>query len=64
MACWFCLLANSVIYSTADGDCSEIAVIACGGLVGLSDIMACNATPRQAVVQRSGWAWRLPARHI
>lgn len=51
----------SLLYTTADGDCSEIAVIGCDGLVGLSVFMGGNATPHQAVVQSAGWAWRLPA---
>ena len=54
----------SLLYTTADGDCSEIAVIGCDGLVGLSVFMGGNATPHQAVVQSAGWAWRLPARSI
>ena len=52
----------SLLYITADGDCSEIAVVGCDGLVGLSVFMGGNATPHQAVVQTAGWAWRLPAR--
>ena len=54
----------SLLYTTADGDCSEIAVIGCDGLVGLSVFMGGNATPHQAVVQSAGWAWRLPARSV
>lgn len=54
----------SLLYTTADGDCSEIAVIGCDGLVGLSVFMGGNATPQQAVVQSAGWAWRLPARSV
>ena len=54
----------SLLYTTADGDCSEIAVVGCDGLVGLSVFMGGNATPHQAVVQSAGWAWRLPARTV
>ena len=54
----------SLLYTTADGDSSEIAVIGCDGLVGLSVFMGGNATPHQAVVQSAGWAWRLPARSV
>ena len=54
----------SLLYTTADGDCSEVAVVGCDGLVGLSVFMGGNATPHQAVVQSAGWAWRLPARTV
>ncbi len=54
----------SLLYTTADGDCSEIAVVGRDGLVGLSVFMGGNATPSQAVVQSAGWAWRLPARDL
>ena len=54
----------SLLYTTAEGDCSEIAVVGCDGLVGLSVFMGGNAAPHQAVVQSAGWAWRLPARCV
>ncbi len=54
----------SLLYTTAEGDCSEIAVVGCDGLVGISVFMGGNATPSQAVVQSAGRAWRLPARAI
>ena len=54
----------SLLYTTADGDSSEIAVIGCDGLVGLSVFMGGNGTPHQAMVQTAGWAWRLPARSV
>lgn len=54
----------SLLYTTADGDCSEIAVVGCDGLVGISVLMGGNATPSQAVVQSAGQAWRLPARTV
>ena len=54
----------SLLYTTADGDCSEVAVVGCDGLVGLSVFMGGYATPHQAVVQSAGWAWRLPARTV
>ena len=54
----------SLLYTTAEGDCSEIAVIGCDGLVGLSVFMGGNGTPHQVVVQSAGWAWRLPARSV
>ena len=54
----------SLLYTTAEGDSSEIAVVGCDGLVGISVFMGGNATPSQAVVQSSGQAWRLPARVV
>lgn len=54
----------SLLYTTAEGDCSEIAVVGCDGLVGISVFMGGNATPSQAVVQSAGQAWRLSARAV
>jgi len=54
----------SLLYTTAEGECSEIAVVGCDGLVGISVFMGGNATPSQAVVQSAGQAWRLSARAV
>ena len=54
----------SLHYTTAEGDCSEIAVVGCDGLVGISVFMGGNATPSQAVVQSAGMAWRVSARAV
>lgn len=54
----------SLLYTTAEGDCSEIAVVGCDGLVGISVFMGGNTTPSQAVVQSAGQAWRLSARAV
>ena len=54
----------SLLYTTAEGHCSEIAVVGCDGLVGISVFMGGNATPSQAVVQSAGQAWRLSARAV
>ncbi len=54
----------SLVYTTAEGDCSEIAVVGCDGLVGISVFMGGNATPSQAVVQSAGLAWRMSARAV
>ena len=51
----------SLIYTTEDGACSEVAVVGHDGLVGLSVFMGGHAMPSQAVVQSAGWAFRLPA---
>ena len=54
----------SLLYTTAEGECSEIAVVGCDGLVGMSVFMGGDATPSRAVVQSAGQAWRLPARVV
>ena len=54
----------SLLYTTQDGDCSEIAVVGHDGVVGISLFMGGNATPSQAVVQSAGRAYRLPARSL
>jgi CRP-like cAMP-binding protein len=52
----------SLLYTTQDGDCTEIAVVGHDGVIGISLFMGGNATPSQAVVQSAGRAYRLPAR--
>jgi CRP-like cAMP-binding protein len=54
----------SLVYTTAEGQCSEVAVVGLDGLVGISVVMGGDATPHQAVVQSAGHAWRLPARFL
>ena len=54
----------SLLYTTQDGDCTEIAVVGHDGFVGLSMFTGGNATPSQAVVQSAGRAYRLPARRL
>ena len=54
----------SLLYTTAEGQCSEIAVVGCDGLVGISVFMGGNTTPSQAVVQSAGRAWRMSARAV
>lgn len=54
----------SLLYTTAEGACTEIAVVGCDGLVGISVFMGGNTTPSQAVVQSAGQAWRLSSRAV
>jgi CRP-like cAMP-binding protein len=54
----------SLLYLTENGDCDEIGVIGCEGVVGVSLFMSGEATPGRAVVQVAGQAWRMPVRTI
>lgn len=54
----------SLLYTTAEGDCTETGVVGCDGLVGISVFMGGNGSLNQAVVQSPGEAWRLPARIV
>ena len=49
----------SLLYLSEDGDCDEIAVIGCDGVVGVSLFMSGESTPGSAVVQSAGQAWRM-----
>lgn len=49
----------SLVYTTQDGDSSEIAVVGNDGVVGISLIMGGNSMPSQAVVQSAGKVYRL-----
>jgi len=51
----------SLQHHTRDGGCCEIAMIGAEGLVGIGQFMGNTTCAHQAVVQRSGRAWRLPA---
>ncbi len=51
----------SLLYTTADGNSSEYAVVGNDGLVGISAFMGGAAMPGEAVVQTAGAAWRMPA---
>lgn len=54
----------SLLYLTQDGDSSEIAVVGCDGVVGISLFMGGNATPSRSVVQSAGLGLRLPAQLV
>jgi CRP-like cAMP-binding protein len=54
----------SLLYLSENGDCDEIGVIGCEGVVGVSFFMSGEPTPGSAVVQSAGQAWRMPVRTI
>lgn len=54
----------SLLYTTQDGESSEIAVVGNDGVVGISLFMGGNATPSQAVVQSAGQGYRLRAQLV
>lgn len=54
----------SLLYLTADGDSSEIAVVGNDGVVGISLFMGGHATPGRSVVQSAGRGHRLPAQAV
>lgn len=54
----------SLLYLSENGDCDEIAVIGCDGLVGVSLFMGGESTPGSAVVQSAGQAWRMSTASI
>jgi len=51
----------SLLYVTAKGDSSEIAITGNEGLVGISLFMGGDSTTNRAVVQCAGHAYRMPA---
>jgi CRP-like cAMP-binding protein len=51
----------SLLYLTQDGESTEIAVVGCDGMVGISLFMGGNGTPSRSVVQSAGLGLRLPA---
>lgn len=51
----------SLLYVLEDGASAEISVIGNEGLVGIAVFMGGESTPRRAVVQSGGSAYRLPA---
>lgn len=54
----------SLLYLSENGDCDEIGVIGCEGVVGVSLFMSGEPSPGSAVVQSAGQAWRMPVRTI
>ena len=54
----------SLLYMSADGASSELAVIGHEGMVGISLFMGGNAMPYQAVVQAAGLGFRLRAQVV
>jgi len=54
----------SVLYITRDGASTEIGVIGNDGMAGLAVLLGGGSTPRRAVVQIPGFAYRVPAETI
>lgn len=54
----------SLLYVLEDGDSAEIAVVGDEGVVGIALFMGGETTPRRAVVQSAGKAYRLRAADI
>lgn len=54
----------SVEYVMADGKSAEVAIVGSEGIVGIALFMGGESRPNRAVVQASGWAYRLQRRHL
>lgn len=51
----------SLLYVMQDGASAEISVVGNEGVVGIAVFMGGESTPNRAIVQSSGYAFRLPA---
>jgi len=54
----------SLLYILEDGASTEISIVGNDGLVGLALFMGGGTTPRRAVVQSGGYAYRLPGQKL
>ncbi len=54
----------SLEYVMADGKSAEVAVVGSEGVVGIALFMGGDSRPNRAVVQASGWAYRLRRHHL
>lgn len=54
----------SLLSVLKDGASTEVAVVGNDGMLGAWQIMGPRATTNRAVVQSTGWAYRLPARKL
>ena len=54
----------SLLYILADGASTEISIVGNDGLVGVALFMGGGTTPRRAVVQSGGYAYRLPGQTL
>lgn len=54
----------SLVSPLQDGACAEVAVVGREGVVGVCAFMGGGKALSSAIVQRSGFAWRMRARHI
>jgi len=51
-------------YLMADGKSAEVAIVGSEGIVGIALFMGGESRPNRAVVQASGWAYRLKRQHL
>ena len=51
----------SILYITEDGEPTEVAIVGNDGLVGLAALLGGRSTPRRALVQIEGHAYRMSA---
>jgi len=51
----------SLLYTTEDGHSAEISIVGNEGGIGLGLILGGHPMPTEAVVQATGFAWRMPA---
>jgi CRP-like cAMP-binding protein len=54
----------SLMYVLVDGSSAEIALVGNDGLVGVALFMGGTSTPGRAIVQSSGWVFRLKAQAL
>ncbi len=54
----------SLLYVMEDGDSAEIAVVGKEGIVGIALFMGGETMPNRALVQSSGYAYRLPGKSL
>jgi len=54
----------SLEYEMADGKSAEVAIVGSDGIVGIALFMGGESRPNRAVVQASGWAYRLRRHHL
>jgi CRP-like cAMP-binding protein len=54
----------SLLYTLADGNTAELAVVGRDGCVGMAILLGGKTTPSRAAVQIGGQAYRIPARAI
>jgi CRP-like cAMP-binding protein len=54
----------SLEYVMADGKSAEVAIVGNEGIVGIALFMGGESRPNRAVVQASGWAYRLRRHHL
>jgi hypothetical protein len=63
-ACFPATAIVSLEYVMVDGASAEVAVVGSQGVVGIALFMGGESRPNRAVVQSSGWAYRLKRHHL